>query len=142
MQIKKLLVLINGDEVDEETIRFTCKLVKQYKCQLYILYTIIIPLRLPVDTELIAETAEAEKILQKVVDKAEELSCHVQDMIVLKTRATGTAVVKIMEEYDIDLVIIGSRYTRHLGQFSLGTTVPYILKNAPGQVLVYQQHMS
>jgi nucleotide-binding universal stress UspA family protein len=42
-------------------------------------------------------------------------------------------------ERKIDLILMGVKYQRHFGQFSLGSIVPYILKNAPCQVMLFSQ---
>ena len=139
MQIKKILILINGDEVDEESINLICKLENLYSCEIYAVYVIIVPLTIPIDTELIVETARAQKILEEASIKAKAQSCIVQ-RIVLKTRAAGPAIIKIIEEYNIDMVLIGIKYATRFGQFSLGNIAPHILKNASCQVLLYQLH--
>jgi nucleotide-binding universal stress UspA family protein len=42
-------------------------------------------------------------------------------------------------ERGIDLILMGIKYKRSFGQFSLGSVVPYVLKNAPCPVILYQQ---
>jgi nucleotide-binding universal stress UspA family protein len=39
----------------------------------------------------------------------------------------------------VALILMGIKYKRRFGQFSLGSVVPYVLKNAPCPVILYQQ---
>jgi nucleotide-binding universal stress UspA family protein len=42
-------------------------------------------------------------------------------------------------EREVDLILMGFKYKRHFGQFNLGNVVPYVLKNSPCPVILYQQ---
>ena len=39
----------------------------------------------------------------------------------------------------VDLIILGINYEKPFGEFSLGNTVPYVLKYAPCSVLIYRE---
>jgi nucleotide-binding universal stress UspA family protein len=43
-------------------------------------------------------------------------------------------------EREIDLIVMGLTYKKHYGQFSMGNVIPYVLKNAPCPVILYQQY--
>jgi nucleotide-binding universal stress UspA family protein len=43
-------------------------------------------------------------------------------------------------EREADLILMGVIYKRIFGQFSLGSVVPYVLQNAPCQVILYHQY--
>jgi nucleotide-binding universal stress UspA family protein len=42
-------------------------------------------------------------------------------------------------ERGVDLILMGVKYKRRFGQFNVGSVVPYVLKNAPCPVILYQQ---
>jgi nucleotide-binding universal stress UspA family protein len=64
---------------------------------------------------------------------AKKRSCNVETEL-LQAREVGPALVEEAVERGIDLIIIGTNYKTPFGEFSLGDTAPYILKNAPCRV--------
>ena len=47
--------------------------------------------------------------------------------------------VAVVARGRIDLILMGITYKVRFGQFSLGNVVPYVLKNSPCPVILYQQ---
>jgi nucleotide-binding universal stress UspA family protein len=39
----------------------------------------------------------------------------------------------------VDLIAIGAGYEKKFGEFNLGETIPYVLKNAPCRVLICRE---
>ena len=39
-----------------------------------------------------------------------------------------------------DLIVMGLPYKRRFGEFNLGKTVPYVLKNANCRVMLFREH--
>ena len=58
---------------------------------------------------------------------------------VLQAREAGPAIIDEAAEREINLILMGISYKRRFGQFSLGNVVPYVLKNSPCPVILYQQ---
>jgi len=56
----------------------------------------------------------------------------------LQAREVGPAIIDEAVERGINLILMGVNYKRRFGQFSLGNVAPYVLKNAPCPVLLYQ----
>jgi nucleotide-binding universal stress UspA family protein len=48
----------------------------------------------------------------------------------------GTAIVDEALEREVDLIVMGISYKRKFGEFDLGHTAPYVLKNAPCRVWI------
>jgi nucleotide-binding universal stress UspA family protein len=46
----------------------------------------------------------------------------------------GTAIVDEALEREVDLIVMGIGYKRKFGEFDMGHTAPYVLKNAPCRV--------
>jgi nucleotide-binding universal stress UspA family protein len=42
-------------------------------------------------------------------------------------------------ERGVSLILMGIKYKKSFGQFSMGDVVPYVLKNSPCPVILYQQ---
>ena len=57
----------------------------------------------------------------------------------LQAREAGPTIVDEAVARGIDLILMGVEYKRHFGQFSLGSVVPYVLKNAPCRVILYHK---
>jgi len=57
---------------------------------------------------------------------------------VLQAREVGPAIVDEAVERGVDLIVMGISYKQRFGQFSLGNVAPYVLKNSPCPVMLYQ----
>ncbi len=58
----------------------------------------------------------------------------------IQAREAGPAIVDEAAERGIDLILMGVKYKSRFGQFSLGSNVMYVLKNAPCRVILFQEH--
>ena len=57
---------------------------------------------------------------------------------ILQAREAGPAVVQEAVDREVEAIVVGSPYKRAYGVFSLGKTVPFILKNSPCPVLLWR----
>ena len=127
-----------GTEVDEEAIRLACRMGKKDKGKVWAVSVVAVKRALPLDAEVDSEIQNAEDILDHVQRIAEEEDCEVETDV-LQAREVGPAIIDEAVERGIDLILMGIKYKRRFGQFSLGSVVPYVLKNAPCPVILYQQ---
>jgi len=139
VEFQKILVPVSGSEADDEAMRLACRLAKPRKAKVYSVYVVEIKRSLPLNAEIAPEIQKAEAILDHIESVAEEQDYQV-DTDILQAREVGPAIVDEAKERGIDLILMGVRYKRRFGQFSLGNTVPYVLKNAPCRVILYQQY--
>ena len=137
MEFHKILVPVAGTEADEEAIRLACSLVKKNKSKIWVVYVITVKRSLPLDADIESEIKKAELILGQIETIAEEYNYEVETDL-LQAREAGPAIIDEAVERDVDLVLMGVTYGKRFGQFSLGHVVPYILKNAPCRVILYQ----
>ena len=138
MEFHKILVPVIGTDADEEAIRLACRLAKKDKGKIWAVYVITLKRALPIDAEVESEIRKAEGILDHVENIAEEQDCEVETDL-LQAREAGLTIVDEAVEREVDLIVMGIKYKRRFGQFSLGDTVPYVLKNAPCHVILYHQ---
>ncbi len=138
MEFKRILVPVVGTEADKEAISLGCKLAKRNKAKIWAVYVITVKRSLPLDADIEPEIRRAEDILDHIGSIAEEEDCEIETDL-LQARDAGPAIVDEAVERVVDLILIGVTYKRHFGQFSLGSVVPYILKNAPCHVILYHQ---
>jgi nucleotide-binding universal stress UspA family protein len=138
MEIHKILVPVIGTEADEEAMRLACRLAKRDKGKILAIYSIKVKRDLPLDAEIESEIEKAEYILDHIEMVAEEQDYEV-DTDVLQAREAGPAIIDEVVERGVDLILMGIKHKTRFGQFSLGHVVPYVLKNAPCPVILYQE---
>ncbi len=138
MEFHKILVPVIGTEADEEAVKLACRLAKKNKSKIYAVYVITVKRTLPIDAEIESEIRKAEGMLNHIESVAEEQECEVETDL-LQAREAAPTIVEEAVERGADLILMGVTYKRRFGQFSLGNTVPYVLKNAPCRVILYHQ---
>ncbi len=141
VKTKTILVAVSGNAVDEEVVRLACNLAKKPKARVYVVYIIEVERSLPLDAQVDSETKQAEAVLANAEDIAAEEHCDIETDL-LQAREAGPGIVDEAIERGVDLIIMGIGYKRHLGAFDLGKTVPYVLKEALCEVLLYRGRAS
>lgn len=139
MEFKNILVPVSGATVDEETVVLACRLARQDKARICAVNIIPIERTLPLDAEMVDEVQKAEEILDRVESIARGQNYSIETDL-LQAREAGPTIVDEAAERGVDLILMGVEYKRHFGQFSLGSVVPYVLKNAPCRVILYHQY--
>jgi nucleotide-binding universal stress UspA family protein len=135
---EKVLVPVKGERVDGEAFRLACRLTRVAKGKVFALYVIEVRRELPLDAEVSEETARGESVLGEIEAVAGEEKCQVEAEI-LQAREAGPAIVQEAAEREVELIVVGLPYKRHLGTFTMGEVIPYILKNAPCPVIVWRE---
>ena len=138
MEFKKILVPVVGTEADEEAMKLACRLAKKDKGKVWAVSVVAVKRALPLDAEIDSEIQNAETVLDRVEGIAEEEDYEVETDV-LQAREAGSAIIDEAVERGVDLILMGIQYKRRFGQFSLGNVAPYVLKNAPCPVILYQQ---
>ena len=139
MEFHKILVPVIGTEADDEAIRLACWLAKKNKGKIWAIYAITLRRTLPLDAEVEPEIKRAEEILDHMERVAEEEDYEIETDL-LQAREAGPTIVDEAVEREVDLILMGVRYKKSFGQFSLGSVVPYVLKNAPCRVILSHQY--
>jgi len=139
MGFNKILVPVCSTEADEEAIKLACVLAKKAKGKIWAVYVITVKRSLPVEAEIEPEIRKAEDILDRMEGYAEEQDYEVETDV-LQAREAGSAIIDEAVERGVDLILMGVKYKKRFGQFSLGSVVPYVLKNAPCPVILYHQY--
>jgi len=141
MEFNKILIPVIGTAADEEAISLACRLVKRPKGKIWAVCVITIERTLPIDAEIETEIRKAEDILDRAVCCAEEQDYEIETDL-LQAREAGPTIIDEAVAREADLILMGIEYKRRFGQFSLGSVVPYVLKNAPCRVILYQRTVS
>ncbi len=138
MAFQSILVPVIGTEADKEAIRLGCQLAKKNKGKIRVVYVIAVKRALPLEAEIEPEIQKAEDVLDQMETIAEEEDYEVETEL-LQARDAGPAIVDEAVDREVDLILMGVAYKTRFGQFSLGSVVPYILRNAPCRVILYHQ---
>ena len=138
MEFKQILVPVGGNEADEEAMKLACRMARKDKGKIWAVSVVAIKRALPLDAEINSEIQNAESLLDRMESVVEEEDYEVETDV-LQAREVGPAIVDEAVERGVDLILMGIRYKRRFGQFSLGNVVPYVLKNAPCPVILYEQ---
>jgi nucleotide-binding universal stress UspA family protein len=136
---RRILVPLTGTEADDETMRMACWIARRDKSKIYVMYVITIKRSLPLEAEIESETKRAEALLDRAEQIAEDEDQAVETDL-LQSRDVAPTIIDEALERKVDLILMGVRYQQRFGQFSLGSIVPYIIKNAPCQVMLFSQY--
>jgi len=139
MEFHKVLVPVTGSEADVEALRLAIRLAKKEKGKVCSVYVITIKRALPLDAEIKPEIEKADGIMDKMESIAEEEEEYEVDTDILQARDAGPAIIDEAVERGVDLILMGVKYKKRFGQFSLGSVAPYVLKNSPCPVILYHQ---
>ena len=138
INVRKILVPVKGGETGEDAFRLACELSRDTKARLYALYVIEVKQELPIDAEV--DTTQGEAILNRIEAVSQEEKCPVEATY-LQARHAGPAIVQEALERGIELIVLGVPYKRRFGQFTLGGTTFFVLKNAPCPVILRREQI-
>ncbi len=139
MEFNKILVPVGGTSTDNGAIDLACDLARgKGKKTIIAVHVIPVDRSLPLDAQVETETARSEEMLGKVEEHVQKRGCAVETDI-LQAREVGPAIINVAREHQADLIIISLDETQQFGEFCLGETVTYVLKNAPCRVILDHQ---
>jgi len=139
MEFSKIVVPVTGTTADDEVIKLACQLAKKNKAKVWTVYVLTVKRTLPLDVEITPDVKKAEEVLDHIATVAEDEGYEVETDL-LQAREAGPTIVDEAREREADLILMGVVYKRIFGQFSLGSVVPYVLQNAPCEVILYHQY--
>lgn len=134
-----VLVPIHGNPCDYRAIELARSVVNEEKADLTLVYVVEVAQSLPLEVELPQELEEAERSLQKAEAWAKESNKRPLQRVtpeLLQARSAGAAIVDEAIERGADLIVMALENHKRHGRPTVGETVPYVLKNAPCEVLI------
>jgi nucleotide-binding universal stress UspA family protein len=94
---------------------------------------------LPLDADIAGHSEEAQQVLDVAEAVAEQYKGRL-DPVLLQARDVGAALVDEASERAADLLVLGLPYRKRFGgDFAIGRTIPYVLKNAACAVWVVRE---
>jgi nucleotide-binding universal stress UspA family protein len=139
--VKRVMLAVSGGTSDVQIVRVACALGRPNKAELIAVHVVEIGWNLPLDADVAGRSEEAQRVLDMVEGTAENEKMTVETVL-LQARDVGPAIVDEASERDADLLILGLPYKKRFGgDFAIGRTVPYVMKNAPCAVMVIREPM-
>jgi nucleotide-binding universal stress UspA family protein len=137
---QRILLPIGGNAVDAETVRLATRMSQRSGAQIYAVHIIEVNRSLPLGAVMQAAVERGERILDEAEQIASEADVEIETELV-QARDTGPAIVGEAEEWGAGLILMGLPYKRRFGEFNLGRTVPYVLKNAQCRVILFREKL-
>ena len=139
---RRAVLALSGGETDKRIVRLACELAAKARAELIGVHVVEIDWTHPLDADIAGHSEEAQRILDGAAAVAEAVRYQLEPVL-LPARDVGAALVDEASERDADLLVCGLPYRRKFGgDFAVGRTIPYVLKNAPCAVWVVREPMS
>jgi len=139
---RRAVLALGGAPIDSRIVRLAAELARSSHAELVAVHVVEIDWSLPLD----ADVAGRSETVQQVLDRAEALAEELRqplEPVLLQARDVGAALVDEATERDADLLVLGLPYRKRFGgDFAIGRTIPYVLKNAPCAVWVVREPIS
>ena len=130
------MLALNGGTSDELILRLTTAMAKGTEAELIAVHVVEVDWTLPIDADIAGNSEEAQRVLDMAESAAEAARVKLEPVL-LQARDVGAAIVDEASERSADLLVTGLPYKKRFGgDFAIGRTVPYVLKNAPCAVWV------
>jgi nucleotide-binding universal stress UspA family protein len=135
----RAVLALNGGSSDELILRLTTAMAKGSEAELIAVHVVEVDWTLPIDADIAGNSEEAQRVLDGAESAAEPTRVHLEPVL-LQARDVGAAIVDEASERAADLLVLGLPYRKRFGgDFAIGRTVPYVLKNAPCAVWVVRE---
>jgi nucleotide-binding universal stress UspA family protein len=135
-----ILVPLKGNSSDEEVIRQAAQIAKRNRATIYAVNVVVVKQELALETELPEEVALGEKVLEDASRITQEIGVEIETGI-LQARSAGVAIVEEAIVRSAALIMMAVTYRNRKGEFNMGRTVPYVLKNAPCRVWLFREEL-
>ena len=137
----RVVVALNGGACDDRIVRIVVETARPMKAEIVAIHVVEIDWTLPLDANVADRSESAQRVLDSAEGIAERLRGTLEPVLV-QARDVGAAIVDEAVERGADLLIVGLPYRKRFGgDFAIGRTVPYVLKNAPCAVWVVREPM-
>ena len=135
-QFRRAVVALSGGRTDRQIVSLAADLAKAGHAELVGVHVVEIDWTLPLDADVAGHDEGAQRVLD-IAEATAEAARYRMETVLLQARDVGAAIVDEATEREADLVICGLPFKRRFGgEFTVGRTIPYILKNAPCSVWV------
>ena len=136
---RRAVVALSGHPNGQRLVRLVSQVAKVNKAELIGVHVVEVDWSMPLDMDIAGRSEEIQQVLDLAEGTAEEAGIKL-DSVLLQARDVGAALVDEALEREADLLVVGLAYrTKFGGDFAIGRTIPYVLKNAPCAVWVVRE---
>jgi nucleotide-binding universal stress UspA family protein len=135
----RVVIALNGGSSDAQIVALASRFAKTGATELIAVHIVEIDWTLPLDADIAGHSEEAQRVLDMAESVAESNKARLTPVL-LQARDIGAALVDEASERNADLLVVGLPYRKRFGgDFAIGRTIPYVLKNAPCAVWVVRE---
>lgn len=136
---RRAVLALAGAASDARIVKLTCELARAGHAEVVAVHVVEVSWAVPLDADIAGRSEEAQRILDIAEGVADESKMHLETVL-LQARDVGAAIVDEATERGADLLVLGLPYRKRFGgDFAIGRTIPYVLKNAPCAVWVVRE---
>lgn len=136
---RRAVVALSGHPNGQRLVRLVAEMAKVNKAELIGVHVVEVDWSMPLDMDVAGRSEEIQQVLDLAEGTAESVGVPL-DSVLLQARDVGAALVDEAVEREADLLVVGLAYkTKFGGDFAIGRTIPYVLKNAPCAVWVVRE---
>jgi len=132
---ERILVPVVGTRLSDEMMVLGCQLAAEKGAIIDVVCVIEVPMQLPLDAPLAEERRRGKQVLDAALAVAHEFGVEAWPHLVT-ARQSGRAIVDTAEEWHADVIIVGAVKKLRVDERLFGDSVTYVLRHAPGEVLV------
>lgn len=133
---RRAVVAVNGGPGDRQIVNLACELARHQKAEVVAVHVVEIDWTLPLDADVAVRSEEAQRVLD-IAEMTAEQAHYTVEPVLLQARDVGAALVDEATERGADLLVLSLPYRKRFGgDFAIGSTIPYVFKNAPCAVWV------
>ncbi|MCM8748598.1 universal stress protein [Thermomicrobiaceae bacterium CFH 74404] len=136
---RRILVPVSGLAGDRRAIDLAAAICSSGETWLTLVYVVEVPQRYALDSELPDQIEQGTSVLEAAASYAQKVARGRWKRItteLLQARVAAAAIVDEAIERAADAIIMATTSRWHLGVLTQGETLPYILDNAPCDVVV------
>jgi nucleotide-binding universal stress UspA family protein len=135
----RAVLALNGGPSDKPIVNLVMSVQRAPDAEVIAVHVVEIDWTLPLDADIAGNSEDAQRILD-MADAVAEASKATLEPVLLQARDVGAALVDEASERGADLLVVGLPYRKRFGgDFAIGRTIPYVLKNAPCAVWVVRE---
>jgi nucleotide-binding universal stress UspA family protein len=136
---RRAVVALSGGRTDRQIVALASDIARAAHAELVGVHVVEIDWTLPLDADIAGHDEGAQRVLD-IAETTAEAARFRLETVLLQARDVGAAIVDEASERGADLIICGLPFKRRFGgDFTVGRTIPYILKNAPCAVWVIRE---
>lgn len=136
-----ILVPVTHSQASLDAVATACWAARAHRSKVLALHVIEVLRSLPLNSPVEEQARRGERILRQAENVADTAEYQIRGDLV-QARAAGQAIVEEARERSIDTIVMGVEYKGLTGEFQVGRTANYVLRNAHCEVWIVRQALT